>query len=118
MGRLFTVVGINYYDYPENKNEIQEGATVYLKREPENKFDKNATIVFFNSLKIGYISAKETGYLFNDLENVSFNIYGFHKNVILIEEFLMPNKQPEPAIIEQQSILDTIKKHFNNLKKR
>jgi|GEM_PF-4485535 len=131
MGRLFTVVGIKYYDYESHKDMIQEGDIVYLEPEPENKFDKNATVVYFpfDNLKIGYVSAKETDYLFDDLKNCTFKIHSFYKNVILIEENIITpfdfdklkkssNELLSQGEIEEASIIETVKNFFAKLKKR
>lgn len=117
MGRYFTVVGIKYYDYESHKDMIQEGDTVFLEKELDNKFDKNAVVVYFpfDDLKIGYISAKETEYLFEDLENCIFIINSFYKNTMIIEEIIKNNSSQSE--IEKQSIVDTVKKFFGGLKK-
>lgn len=86
MGRLFTVVGLTHYSFNEFRNNMEIGDPVILMTEPENEFDKNAVAVYYYGYKIGYISRKETSYLFDDLENTTFKIYKFYKNVIMIEE--------------------------------
>ncbi|RPJ79835.1 MAG: hypothetical protein EHM20_00150 [Alphaproteobacteria bacterium] len=93
MGRLFTVVGLPYYDYNDNKDHIKKGDYITLKKDPENKFDKNAVMAYYKNLpiKIGYISQQENEYLFDnfdDLNHITYTIYSFYKNVILIEEHI------------------------------
>jgi len=58
---LFTkVVGVTFEKRQENISKLTSVSSLFLKREPENKWDPNAIMVFANkecTEQIGYISA-------------------------------------------------------------
>lgn len=55
-----SIVGLNYYEATsEIFIKINEGVEITLKPEPDNPHDKHAVAIFIESLKIGYIRARE-----------------------------------------------------------
>jgi len=49
------VVGLPYHKYAEVKDKIQKGDHIILKKEPHNKYDKNAIGVYWKDNQIGHI---------------------------------------------------------------
>lgn len=52
---IMPVAGYRYYDSKKIEIKIKPGDKTRLKREPENKFDRDAIAVFAMGYKIGYI---------------------------------------------------------------
>lgn len=52
---IMPVAGYRYYDGKEIENRIKPGDKTRLKREPENKYDRDAIAVYIMGHKIGYI---------------------------------------------------------------
>lgn len=61
--------GINHYDYKKIKKELEIGAEITLKREPNNHFDRFAVEVHYQNFKLGYIAAYENITIANMLDN-------------------------------------------------
>lgn len=52
---IMPVAGYRYYDGKKIENRIKPGDKARLKREPENKYDRDAIAVYIMGQKIGYI---------------------------------------------------------------
>lgn len=68
MSKSIKIVGMQY-TIPNwkglfNSNNIGMGDLVELKKEPDNKYDKNAIACFKDDVKIGYVSKNMTSHVF------------------------------------------------------
>lgn len=52
---IMPVAGYRYYDGKKIENKIRPGDKTLLKREPENKYDRDAIAIYTLGHKIGYI---------------------------------------------------------------
>lgn len=55
----FFVRGFQYYEGPKLLKQINQSGLLDLKREPENKYDKNAIALYFEGHKIGFVPREE-----------------------------------------------------------
>ncbi|MGV8134352.1 MAG: HIRAN domain-containing protein [Mangrovibacterium sp.] len=53
------IAGFHYYQGKEVENQLREGDQLSLKREPQNRYDRNAVEVYLKSKKLGYLPRKE-----------------------------------------------------------
>ena len=51
----FYLAGFTYYDGPVTFNELKIGTALKLVPDPENKYDDDAVMVYFNQHKLGYV---------------------------------------------------------------
>ena len=61
-GRCMTscnIAGFTCYDGLDVLDKLQLGASVSLKAEPDNPYDPEAVVIFFEGTKIGYIPRSE-----------------------------------------------------------
>jgi hypothetical protein len=49
------IAGFTYYEGLDVMDELRLGAVVTLKAEPENPYDPNAVVIYFEDTKLGYI---------------------------------------------------------------
>ncbi len=59
MKALYPIVGIEFKVKRKFVDDLPTGTALTLKREPDNKFDKNAVGVWFEDKQIGYIPKKD-----------------------------------------------------------
>lgn len=52
---VVNVTGLSVYDYSKLSDKLTKGTSVTLKRDPSNKYDANATGVFYQETQIGWI---------------------------------------------------------------
>jgi hypothetical protein len=74
----FEVVGILYYDYDiiAKKRLIKATTPIKLVREPKNRKDNNAIIVYFADYKLGYVPRYEAEKLALILDdNTNYSVY-------------------------------------------
>lgn len=57
--RTFNVAGFSYYDGLDVVNEMQVGSKLRIEAEPNNPYDPNAVVIFFEDTKIGYVPRGE-----------------------------------------------------------
>jgi hypothetical protein len=53
------IAGFTYYDGLEVLDKLQVGTSVSLKAEPDNPYDPEAVVIFYEGTKIGYIPRAE-----------------------------------------------------------
>ena len=66
------VVGLPYHKYAEVKDKIQKGDHIILKKEPHNKYDKNAIGVYWKDNQIGHIKRSEQNFGKLNFEDSSY----------------------------------------------
>lgn len=59
MKALYPIVGLEFKLGKAFVEKLPSGSALELKREPENRYDKNAVAVYFDGKAIGYISKKD-----------------------------------------------------------
>ena len=58
----FPISGFRFYDGIDVINELQLGASVTLKAEPDNPRNPDAVVIYFGETKLGYVPSGD-GYL-------------------------------------------------------
>lgn len=103
MKSLLTLVGLKHHN-PKRAAELQNGEIVTLRREPENKFDKNAIAVYAQDgtgsepedVKIGYVKATEAATLAIKLD--ATEVVGFDGTVVRNEGTYVELEIEEPEL--------------------
>lgn len=60
--RKFFVAGVKFHKFHTVKDILEEGMELTLIPEPSNKFDKNAVMIKYNDIMLGYVPAAKLGY--------------------------------------------------------
>lgn len=89
--KCYTVVGLNYYSYYIVKDKIKVGDFLFLNKEPQNRYDKNAVSVWWGytdggMTQIGYIAKNEAAKLKNIYKYLYQILLLYKDNTIIVQE--------------------------------
>ncbi len=68
----FHIAGFEYYDGLDIIDELKPGTTVNLSIEPDNPYDSEAIVIYYNDTKLGYVPSNHNQAL------STYLYYGYH----------------------------------------
>jgi len=88
----FNLAGFTYYEGIEVFQELKIGSFLYMKAEPENKYDASAVALYYGKKKLGFVPREENPVIFKFLQLGYTDLFEVRINRI------SPESQPEKQI--------------------